>query len=98
MNKQEILNLAISTYGDEAQEMMLLEEMSELQKEICKHWRGRDNARAIAEEIADVEIMLEQMKMIFGNESLVTIFREQKLLRLRDRITDACVAMAADMA
>lgn len=98
MNRTEIMRQAIRTYGADAQEKMLLEEMSELQKEICKHWRGRDNTRAIAEEIADVEIMLDQMKMIFGNESLVTIFREQKLLRLRDRITDACVAMAADMA
>lgn len=29
MNKQEILQQAISTYGAQAQEMMLLEEMSE---------------------------------------------------------------------
>lgn len=43
---------------------MLLEEMAELQKEICKAWRGKDNEVEIAEEVADVEIMLEQIKLI----------------------------------
>ena len=40
---------------------IFFEEMSELQKELCKHDRGKDNREAIAEEIADVQIMLEQM-------------------------------------
>ena len=88
MNKQEILKLAIYTYGAQAQEMVLLEEMSELQKEICKHWRGRDNTRAIAEEIADVEIMLEQMKMIFQCDDAVKLYRIQKLKRLERRLSE----------
>lgn len=88
MNKQEILNLAINTYGAQAQEMVLLEEMSELQKEICKYWRGRDNTRAIAEEIADVEIMLEQMKMIFQCADAVSLYRIQKLKRLERRLSE----------
>lgn len=88
MNKQEILQQAISTYGAQTQEMMLLEEMSELQKEICKHWRGRDNTRAIAEEIADVEIMLEQMKMIFRCAYTVSLYRFQKLKRLERRLSE----------
>lgn len=87
MNKQEILQQAINTYGDQAQEMMLLEEMSELQKEICKFWRGRDNRNQIAEEIADVEIMLEQMKMIFQCDDAVKLYRIQKLKRLERRLT-----------
>ena len=87
MNKQEILQQAISTYGAQAQEMMLLEEMSELQKEICKFWRGRDNRNQIAEEIADVEIMLEQMKMIFQCDDAVKLYRIQKLKRLERRLT-----------
>ena len=88
MNKQEILRRDIETYGAQAQEMMLLEEMSELQKEICKYWRGRDNTRAIAEEIADVEIMLEQMKMIFQCADAVSLYRIQKLKRLERRLSE----------
>ena len=67
---------------------MLSTPMSELQKEICKHWRGRDNTRAIAEEIADVEIMLEQMKMIFQCADAVSLYRIQKLKRLERRLSE----------
>ena len=52
---------ALNKWGAEAQTLMVFEEMSELQKELCKHARGKDNREAIAEEIADVQIMLEQM-------------------------------------
>lgn len=55
-----IMLRAIIAWGEDSQMKMLLEEMSELQKEICKSWRGADNVDHIAEEIADVEIMLDQ--------------------------------------
>ena len=47
--------------GPDAQTLMAFEEMAELQKELCKHARGKHNRSAVAEEIADVQIMLEQM-------------------------------------
>ena len=86
MTGHEILQQAIETFGEHAQEQMLLEEMSELQKEICKHWRGRDNREAIAEEIADVEIMLDQMKLIFRCGHEVSVHRCRKLQRLEGRL------------
>jgi len=43
--------------GDK-QYIMLFEEMAELTKEISKHMRGKQNQTEIAEEIADVQIML----------------------------------------
>ena len=39
MTYQEIFNKAISTYGEKAQKLMAIEEMSELTKEICKDFR-----------------------------------------------------------
>lgn len=86
MTQFEILRQAVETYGADAQQKMLLEEMSELQKEICKHWRGRDNVGNIAEEIADVEIMLDQMQILFECSDAVSAFRAAKLDRLRRRI------------
>ena len=50
VEKQNVLRAAIETYGPEAQTKMLLEEMSELQKEICKIWRGYNNIPHIAED------------------------------------------------
>jgi hypothetical protein len=81
-----IMSSAIMAYGAQAQELMLLEEMSELQKEICKYERGAENVQHIAEEIADVEIMLEQMKILFECAEAVSAFRKAKLDRLRRRI------------
>ena len=58
-----VLKRALHTWGEQAQMMMVVEEMSELMKEILKNVnRGKDNLAEIIEETADVEIMLEQLK------------------------------------
>ena len=80
--EQEILEEAIATFGEENQMKKLLEEMAELQKEICKHWFGEENLKHIAEETADLEIMLTQLKMILDIRELVTVQRGQKVDRL----------------
>lgn len=81
-----ILVKAIDSYGCEAQIKMVLEEMSELQKEICKFWRGKENHEQIAEEVADVEIMLAQLKLIFGIEESVKSHISRKVKRLAVRL------------
>lgn len=78
---------AVRAYGKQSQLVMAMEEMSELTKELSKNLRGADNSKALAEEIADVEIMLEQLKVIFRNRALVDRIRANKLVRLSDRIT-----------
>lgn len=82
----EILKAALDTYGAEAQTLMLFEEMSELMKELCKHARGKDNRVCIAEEIADVRIMLDQMAMLHDCEDDAELYRELKIKRLGERI------------
>ena len=82
----ELYRLALSTYGAEAQTMMVMEEMSELQKELCKHARGKDNQLSIAEEIADVLIMLDQMMILHDCESIVAQYKQEKLERLEERL------------
>ena len=78
---------AVRAYGKQSQLVMAMEEMSELTKELSKNLRGADNFKALAEEIADVEIMLEQLKVIFRNRALGDRIRANKLVRLSDRIT-----------
>ena len=85
MNKQ-ILYSAVDTYGKDAQTKMAIEEMSELMKELCKNYRGKQNINEIAEEIADVEIMLEQLKIIFECSLDVIRWKEQKMQRLEERL------------
>ena len=73
MNKKELYKLAIDTWGSEAQINQGIEEMAELIQAINKFRRKlcTETITHVAEEIADVEIMLEQYKMIFYQESLV---------------------------
>jgi len=81
MNEDEIYGKAWKRWG-ELQFDVLIEEMSELTKEICKMRRGKDNRNEIAEEIADVEIILAQMKLRFGKERCEA-YRQAKLARLQ---------------
>lgn len=80
---------ARSRYGAQAQITMVFEEMAELQDVLCKFLRGRvdgDTLANIAEEMADVEIMLDQMKILFQRDSAVREQRQYKVKRLRERI------------
>lgn len=81
-----IFGKALGTWGAEAQITMVFEEMSELQKELCKRLRGKDNVNDIAEEIADVEIMLDQMKLLFNIAPKVRNYRGEKVARLSERL------------
>lgn len=84
--EQNTLKKALQVYGEVTQINMVFEEMSELQKELCKYIRGKDNQSEIAEEIADVEVMLAQMKILFVCSALVDEYREKKIVRLGKRI------------
>lgn len=83
-----ICQAALETFGKELQVTMAVEEMSELTKELCKNSRGQENTTHIAEEIADVEIMLQQMVMLFDCAGQVETFRQYKLERLAGRIKE----------
>lgn len=77
---------AIDTFGEENQIIVAIEEFSELQKELCKRLRGNDNLDRIAEEIADAQIMIEQLYEMFGINDAVVSFTDYKMLRLEARI------------
>lgn len=77
----------IDTYGVENQIMMLFEEMAELQKEICKNFRGRENRDHIIEEMADVFIMMNQLQIIFDvKDKELADVTEYKVYRLKKRL------------
>lgn len=88
MTAEQIFRKALETWGPDAQTLMVFEEMSELQKELCKYARGKDNRLAIAEEIADVMIMLEQMALLHECEADVNRFIDEKVERLSRRLQE----------
>lgn len=84
---------AIEKYGIKPQMLMVIEEMSELTKAICKFFRvpgylepDADIIDSIAEEAADVTIMLEQLCMILGIGDSVDGNIDMKVKRLAERL------------
>lgn len=84
--ENEILLSALTKWGAGMQTVMVFEEMAELQKELCKSLRGKDNRGYIAEEIADVRIMLDQMEILHHCAEDVDVWRRAKLARLEKRL------------
>lgn len=78
--------VALQRWGEQAQTMMAIEEMSELTKEICKIGRGKADMEALADEIADVTIMLEQLRLIYDINDAVCRHMDMKVLRLQGRL------------
>jgi hypothetical protein len=82
---------ALDRWGPDLQVDMAVEEMAELTQALVKARRSgippTEKARAaVAEEMADVEIMLEQLRLIFRNETSVEMARARKLARLERRL------------
>lgn len=82
-SKKELYMKTIYTYGVTNQLDKVVEECSELIQAIQKFKQNR--MTNVEEEIADVEIMCEQMRMMF-NEELINSFKAQKLDRLEKRV------------
>lgn len=64
VNKESIYKKAIALHGKQFQTVVAMEELSELIKELSKDIRGQSKRNAIIEEIADVLIMIDQIKLI----------------------------------
>ena len=87
----EILLDALEHYGERAQVDMMLEEMAELSKALLKLRRSEKHeivqallyTRNVEEEIADVQIVLDQMKLLFPGWKT---WMQAKLQRLEERI------------
>lgn len=89
----EIYKKAIKKFGSYKQTLKTIEELSELIQAIitfniseCINVDIDDEMYFIYEEIADVEIMLEQLKLIFDCYDTVNTIKKQKLERLEKLI------------
>ena len=79
----ERLRRILNHYGWKPQTLKCCEECAELIQALLK-----DDSTHIAEEIADVEIMTEQMKEAHGIHALVEQFKEMKIQRQLRRMED----------
>lgn len=91
MNQHEMarkLQTVISTYGVNPQVDMAIEECSELTKALLKYRRKPtpETRNDIIDELADVQIMLHQMNIIFGCAGEVESMIDYKINRQIERI------------
>lgn len=76
-----IYQRAIDKFGEKSQKEMMLEEMNELSLAFLRESRGRESN--VPEEIADVQIMLNQMKLLYPEW---ISWEQVKLKRLEERL------------
>ncbi len=82
-----VLKRALKTWGEEPQMLMVVEEMSELMKEVLKNInRKKDNIAEIIEETADVEIMLAQLKENYHIFEQVEDYKKNKIKKIEERL------------
>lgn len=95
-----VLHEVIKTYGNNAQIDVAIEEMSELTKALMKHRRAiksqsktdigsidfEEKRNNVIEEMADVEIMIQQLVMIYDCRDEVKEQIDFKVKRLQDRL------------
>ena len=87
----ELIEQVTYHFGAKNQIVKAVEEMSELQKELCKivftalPYEEIDH-KPIIDELADVEIMCAQLRHIFGISEQVDLQKVIKIERLKQRI------------
>lgn len=79
---------AIQTYGTNSQIDKAIEEMSELTKALLKHRQNNGSVSDIIEEVADVQIMILQLLLIFEATSAMDVFIDYKINRLENRLNN----------
>ncbi|MBP5215374.1 MAG: hypothetical protein J6039_02320 [Alphaproteobacteria bacterium] len=89
INEAKLYERAVRVWGKEPQMLQVIEEMSELTKEILKNVnRKKDNIAEIIEEAADVEIMLGQLKCCYKIEKQVADYKAEKLKTIVKRLDE----------
>lgn len=85
---QHLYRRVLQHFGDAAQIQQTMAECGELITALSHYFAsGRGTAADVATEIADVEIMCAQMRMIVGSE-LVDLEKVEKLAQLQALLAD----------
>lgn len=86
----EIYRSCIARWGHASQIGMMYEEMAELICALNKFNRNPsdETRKNVCEEIADVEVMMGQARLIFGDDTTETI-KQYKLARLQLRLNQS---------
>jgi len=93
MYPEDLYKKALKKWGAELQIKVAIEECSELIKELAKFGRvvNGSTIEKISEEIADVEIMLEQLKFMFVCRGKVEDYKVAKMEKIAKWLEETIV-------
>ena len=80
-----LYRLALQRFGPDAQALKLTEEAAELAASAARNLNGQGSESDLAAELADVEIMTEQLRLQ-GMDRLIDFHKQKKLERLAARL------------
>lgn len=83
MTNSEIYQEAINTFGAEHQITKAVEELGEPSTALARYLNGDGDIDNITEELADVNVVCEQLCMIFKNRADVLKIKQEKVTKLR---------------
>jgi hypothetical protein len=88
VDRERKLLFLIDHYGTKKQQDIAIEELAELQKAIIKYRREPSDKtkEAVVEEIADVKVMLEQLKIIYSCRTKIDAIMDAKIERQIERV------------
>ena len=89
MNEYEIYEQAVRRFGRDHQIRKAVEELGELSSALMRYANGEPVIGNVAEEIADAEIMIEQIKIILGEryERYLELKKAEKIGKLARYLT-----------
>ena len=82
----DIYRRAVSYFGATKQKLKAIEEMAELIVELVKDLLGDGNPAKVIEELADVENMTVQLRIIYDENGMVDYWKKAKMNRLAHRM------------
>lgn len=86
MRTTALYKKALKAWGWKLQAIKLCEELGELQQAMCKYLLKQGGTRNLTEEMADVEIMIGQMKNGLSLSKQVKFWKALKLKRMETRL------------
>lgn len=77
---------SVKLWGESFQLLMVIEECSELINAICKLYRNRVTTTDVIEEGVDVQLMINQLKVMLKDDETWNAKMKEKVARLEERI------------
>lgn len=85
--RRAVYEAAIEHYGTYSQFMVAVEEMAKLTKVLAKSFRPEGfTLEKLVDEVADVTVMMEQLRLIFSVNDAVQERIDYKVKRLQHRV------------